>query len=204
MQRVTGRELQPARMADSGDTGVYREECGSDSSDAEPEKAPQLEAASGFKVDSALGFMVDSALGLGSEAELGSRLEPNAAERNTVGGTPAPQHCSGSSTEAREAALLGPTGQADAPKRRVLGLTGAQWRKVQAFVISNFMPISFSLAAALALAWPVPGLWLGSWKIGDVRVVQAINNFLVFLISGLTLDSRDFRYSLASSSTATV
>lgn len=62
-----------------------------------------------------------------------------------------------------------------------------------AFVLNNFMLLSFSLAAALAMAWPLPGRVVASWAIGDVRVVQAINNFMVFLISGLTLKSDDFR-----------
>lgn len=65
--------------------------------------------------------------------------------------------------------------------------------RVFAFVITNFMLISFSLAAALAMAWPLPGKVVASWAVGDVRIVQAINNFMVFLISGLTLKSDDFR-----------
>ncbi|KAF6235189.1 SBF-like CPA transporter family-domain-containing protein [Scenedesmus sp. NREL 46B-D3] len=55
------------------------------------------------------------------------------------------------------------------------------------------MLLSFSFAAALAMAWPLPGKAVASWTVGDVRVVQAANNFLVFLISGLTLKSDDFR-----------
>jgi hypothetical protein len=65
--------------------------------------------------------------------------------------------------------------------------------RVSAFVTTNFMLISFSLAAALAMAWPLPGKVVASWAVGDVRIVQAINNFMVFLISGLTLKSDDFR-----------
>jgi hypothetical protein len=61
------------------------------------------------------------------------------------------------------------------------------------FALDNFMLLSFSFAAALAMAWPVPGKAVASWAVGDVRIVQAINNFLVFLISGLTLKSDDFR-----------
>uniref|UniRef100_A0A383W7R8 Uncharacterized protein n=1 Tax=Tetradesmus obliquus TaxID=3088 RepID=A0A383W7R8_TETOB len=72
-----------------------------------------------------------------------------------------------------------------------------QWHKFSAwakqFALDNFMLLSFSLAAALAMAWPVPGKAVASWAVGDVRVVQALNNFLVFLISGLTLKSDDFR-----------
>lgn len=76
------------------------------------------------------------------------------------------------------------------------------WRHVvsraSSIVVSNFMLLSFSFAAALAMAWPLPGRVVASWSVGDVRVVQAINNFLVFLISGLTLKSDDFRCVLAA------
>jgi len=76
------------------------------------------------------------------------------------------------------------------------------WRHVASrasdFVVHNFMLLSFSFAAALAMAWPLPGRVVASWSVGDVRVVQAINNFLVFLISGLTLKSDDFRCALAA------
>jgi hypothetical protein len=66
-------------------------------------------------------------------------------------------------------------------------------RWARQFALDNFMLLSFSLAAALAMAWPVPGKAVASWAVGDVRMVQAANNFLVFLISGLTLKSDDFR-----------
>lgn len=75
--------------------------------------------------------------------------------------------------------------------------TAARWEQLKGststFVLNNFMLLSFSLAAALAMAWPLPGRVVASWSVGDVRVVQAINNFMVFLISGLTLKSDDFR-----------
>ena len=61
--------------------------------------------------------------------------------------------------------------------------------RVKAFCIAQFMPLSFLVAAALALAWPLPGRVVLSWQAGDVRIVQAINNAIVFLISGLTLKS---------------
>jgi hypothetical protein len=65
--------------------------------------------------------------------------------------------------------------------------------RLAAFAVNNFMLLSFSVAAAAAMAWPLPGKVVASWAVGDIRVVQAINNFLVFLISGLTLKSDDFR-----------
>lgn len=78
----------------------------------------------------------------------------------------------------------------------------AVWQQAKArlsvFVLNNFMLLSFSLAAAVAMAWPLPGRVVASWSVGDVRVVQAINNFIVFLISGLTLKSDDFRWARAA------
>jgi hypothetical protein len=68
------------------------------------------------------------------------------------------------------------------------------------FALDNFMLLSFSFAAALAMAWPVPGKAVASWAVGDVRIVQAANNFLVFLISGLTLKSDDFRWAVDAAS----
>lgn len=65
--------------------------------------------------------------------------------------------------------------------------------RIQAAIIEHFMLLSFTLAAALAMAWPLPGKVIAGWSVGDIRVVQAVNNFLVFLISGLTLKSDDFR-----------
>eukprot|EP00878_Enallax_costatus_P042518 GHUV01049905.1.p1 GENE.GHUV01049905.1~~GHUV01049905.1.p1 ORF type:complete len:333 (+),score=70.69 GHUV01049905.1:307-1305(+) len=65
--------------------------------------------------------------------------------------------------------------------------------KLKAFIVDNFMLLSFSLAAAAAMAWPLPGKVVASWSVADVRVIQVLNNFLVFLISGLILKSDDFR-----------
>lgn len=44
-----------------------------------------------------------------------------------------------------------------------------------------------------ALAWPEPGKVVGSWHVKDVRIVQALNNFFVFLVSGLTLRTKDIK-----------
>jgi hypothetical protein len=89
---------------------------------------------------------------------------------------------------------------ADAPsvqKQQLLRLHQlARWARQ--FALDNFMLLSFSLAAALAMAWPMPGKAVASWAVGDVRIVQAANNFLVFLISGLTLKSDDFRCASAT------
>lgn len=107
--------------------------------------------------------------------------------------------CVDSSTQASPAAAAQDNKDADRDSNTGDDPSGkrARWQRLKAgtaaFVLSNFMLISFSLAAALAMAWPLPGKVVASWSVGDVRVVQAINNFLVFLISGLTLKSDDFR-----------
>lgn len=93
-------------------------------------------------------------------------------------GSPQPQHIGG-----------------NAASNDTLGCCTVAGLKI--FVLENFMLLSFSLAAAFAMAWPLPGKVVASWAIADVRVIQALNNFLVFLISGLTLKSDDFRYGLA-------
>ncbi|EIE20487.1 hypothetical protein COCSUDRAFT_43922 [Coccomyxa subellipsoidea C-169] len=64
---------------------------------------------------------------------------------------------------------------------------------VKAFVITNYLPLAFLVALVWALSWPQPGKTVGSWQIKDVRVVQALNNFFVFLVSGLTLRTKEIK-----------
>jgi hypothetical protein len=107
---------------------------------------------------------------------------------------PAGPHSSSAGTPAALQTSSSPTGPSASSSHTTSSI---KWQKakasISAFVLNNFMLLSFSLAAALAMAWPLPGRVVASWSIGDVRVVQAVNNFLVFLISGLTLKSDDFR-----------
>ncbi|KAK9917371.1 hypothetical protein WJX75_003627 [Coccomyxa subellipsoidea] len=62
---------------------------------------------------------------------------------------------------------------------------------MKAFVITNYLPLAFLVALVWAMSWPEPGKVVGSWQIRDARVVQAINNFFVFLVSGLTLRTKE-------------
>jgi sodium/bile acid cotransporter 7 len=62
-----------------------------------------------------------------------------------------------------------------------------------AWVVSNFLPLSFAFALLIALLWPLPGGVVGSLQLSGVRAVQAANNVVVFLISGLTLAMSDVR-----------
>lgn len=64
--------------------------------------------------------------------------------------------------------------------------------RIRAFVVANFLPLGFCLAVVASQSFPLPGSFLGSLKLVDVRAVQAANNFCVFLISGLTLKLSDF------------
>jgi sodium/bile acid cotransporter 7 len=64
------------------------------------------------------------------------------------------------------------------------------WTRVQAFVLKNFLPLSFGCALVVALSWPAPGAAVGAVKVLDgIGMVQAINNMIVFFISGVTLDT---------------
>jgi hypothetical protein len=108
-----------------------------------------------------------------------------------------PTHSSATGASAALQPSSSPSGTSPGPGGSSHTSSSIRWQKAKAsipvFVLNNFMLLSFSLAAALAMAWPLPGRVVASWSIGDVRVVQAVNNFLVFLISGLTLKSDDFR-----------
>lgn len=62
-----------------------------------------------------------------------------------------------------------------------------------AWVVVNFLPLSFAFALVVALIWPLPGVDVAAVKLGGVRAVQAANNAAVFLVSGLTLNLADVR-----------
>ncbi|KAF8065642.1 BASS4 [Scenedesmus sp. PABB004] len=105
-----------------------------------------------------------------------------------------PPSSPGDEAAANNAAGGGPPGAGPQPAaRRRWAPRAPSAARVRAFVVEHFMLLSFTAAAGLALAWPVPGVAVASLSVGDVRVVQAVNNFVVFLISGLTLKSDDFR-----------
>lgn len=74
------------------------------------------------------------------------------------------------------------------------------WKKhanlVKKLSIEYFLPLAFLLACIAALAYPAPGRVVGSWQLKGIRIVQAINNFVVFLISGLTLRNEHLRSAI--------
>ncbi|EFJ52598.1 hypothetical protein VOLCADRAFT_86859 [Volvox carteri f. nagariensis] len=83
--------------------------------------------------------------------------------------------------------LLGPVGLAT--PRKVEG---------RAFIIKNYLPIAFLVALGLALAWPVPGRFLANVSIlGNVRICQVAAMVLVFLITGLQLNTTEVKRALA-------
>ena len=71
------------------------------------------------------------------------------------------------------------------------------WQKrrirITTLLVEYFLPLCFAVAITIALAFPLPGRVVGSWSVKDFRIVQAINNFIVFLISGLTLKTAQLR-----------
>lgn len=69
--------------------------------------------------------------------------------------------------------------------------------KVKHTVIRNFLPLAFLIAVVVAMSFPFPGKVVASLHIGDVRIVQAINNFFVFLVSGLTLRTNEVKKAVS-------
>eukprot|EP00668_Euglena_longa_P017800 GGOE01022249.1.p1 GENE.GGOE01022249.1~~GGOE01022249.1.p1 ORF type:complete len:449 (+),score=122.92 GGOE01022249.1:101-1348(+) len=68
------------------------------------------------------------------------------------------------------------------------------WRqRVAEFGTRHSLTLGLAVAVAVALVYPDPGCYVGSWTVGSVRVVQALNNAAVFFISGLTLKAAEVR-----------
>ncbi|KAG2454112.1 hypothetical protein HYH02_001151 [Chlamydomonas schloesseri] len=75
----------------------------------------------------------------------------------------------------------------------------SSWDKAKAAVVKNFLPLAFATALVWALVWPDPGAYLVGLKVaGNVRIAQVLPVVLVFLISGLQLDTRDMRAALSA------
>ncbi|GFR49826.1 hypothetical protein Agub_g11766, partial [Astrephomene gubernaculifera] len=74
----------------------------------------------------------------------------------------------------------------------------SRWAKTKTFVIKNYLPLAFLVALGLALAWPVPGRFLAHVSIlGNVRIVQVVAMSIVFLITGLQLNTSELKRALA-------
>ncbi|GLI61193.1 hypothetical protein VaNZ11_003427 [Volvox africanus] len=74
----------------------------------------------------------------------------------------------------------------------------ARWDATRAFIVKNYLPIAFLVALGLALAWPVPGRFLANVSIlGNVRICQVAAMVLVFLITGLQLNTSEVKRALA-------
>lgn len=71
-------------------------------------------------------------------------------------------------------------------------LQPSKYQRFRSFFITNFLPIGFLFILIVSLSAPYPGAVVASWKfLGGIGVVQAINNVLVFFISGLTLNTKE-------------
>jgi len=69
----------------------------------------------------------------------------------------------------------------------------ALFKKVQTFVIENFLLVGFCGAVIFAFSYPFGGKLFYSWKTGDYRIIELLNNCFVFFISGLTLKLEDLK-----------
>ncbi|KAG2453576.1 hypothetical protein HYH02_001794 [Chlamydomonas schloesseri] len=79
------------------------------------------------------------------------------------------------------------------------------WPKIQDFIVENYLVIAFAVALTFALAYPVPGSYLVRITVlGNVHIIQEINMFIVFFISGLALNTTELKKAMARESLPTV
>ena len=81
---------------------------------------------------------------------------------------------------------------AEPPKTKAAAIQQTKLQRFRSFFITNFLPIGFMFILIISLSAPYPGAVVASWKfLGGIGIVQAINNVLVFFISGLTLNTKE-------------
>lgn len=72
-------------------------------------------------------------------------------------------------------------------------LSFPSYSKCKSIFIENYLLIAFAIVIIIALSYPIPGEYIGSYKIRKKKTLsQLINTFFVFLISGLTLKTEEF------------
>jgi len=64
--------------------------------------------------------------------------------------------------------------------------------KIGAFARKEFLPLGFFIGWIIAITFPFPGCYVAELRLGGWRVVQTINTCLVFLCSGVTLQTGEF------------
>lgn len=64
-------------------------------------------------------------------------------------------------------------------------------QRLKKSIVENFFLFGFSIAAIIALSYPVPGKVVGSWQHGGIGIIDFLNNCVVFFISGVTLKIQD-------------
>jgi len=69
---------------------------------------------------------------------------------------------------------------------------------IKAKCIKHHLPLGLLLALLLAMAWDTPGIEVSKPTVGDFRVVQTINVCVVFLISGVTLNTAELKNAVTS------
>lgn len=61
--------------------------------------------------------------------------------------------------------------------------------------VDNFLLIGFTISIAIALSFPLPGAYMSAIIVGplDIKIVQFLNNCVLFFINGLSLDVSDLK-----------
>ena len=60
-------------------------------------------------------------------------------------------------------------------------------------IVQNFILFALSVAVIISFSYPYPGSKASSITIGNLKIVEFINNVIVFLISGVTLKVEDLK-----------
>jgi len=66
-------------------------------------------------------------------------------------------------------------------------------RKVQRFLIAQFLPVGFVAALAISIVWPLPGKALADMKVCGFGVMQTLFVCIIFLVSGLCFNTSDVK-----------
>ena len=74
--------------------------------------------------------------------------------------------------------------------------SSARSQKMWSFLLKHFLPIGLLLAVLLGLTVPQLGVFVASLKVGDYGVMQTFAVCLIFIISGLTLNTDDIKKAL--------
>lgn len=67
--------------------------------------------------------------------------------------------------------------------------------RCRVFIIEYFLPLGYIIAMIVSLSFPLPGKVIASVTYNNLSIIQLLNIFCVFLISGITLDTSSVTFA---------